>query len=56
MPWARFLKKAHSVLQSAFSNQKSEQRWRQEFSNGGLTLPMSGLKYDFQGTVNAKNI
>ena len=24
------------------------------FSTGGLTLPMRGLKYGFQGTINAK--
>ena len=28
--------------------------WRQEFSDGGLTLPARGLKHDFQGTMNAK--
>ena len=33
-----------------------EQGWCQEFSDGGLTLPMRGLKYGFQGTINAKNI
>ena len=32
------------------------QGWRQEFSDGGLTLPMSGLKYGFQGAINAKNL
>ena len=25
-----------------------------KFSNGGLTLPTRGLKYGFQGTINAK--
>ena len=30
------------------------QGWRQEFSDGGLTLLTRGLKYDFQGTINAK--
>ena len=33
-----------------------QQGWRQEFSDGGLTLPTRGLRYDFQGTVNAKNL
>ena len=32
------------------------QRWRQEFSDGGLTLPTRGLKYGFHGTINAKNL
>ena len=32
------------------------QGWRQEFSDGGLTLPTRGLKYGFQGTINAKNL
>ena len=32
------------------------QGWRQEFSDRGLTLPMRGLKYCFQGIVNAKNL
>ena len=35
---------------------RREQGWRQEFSDGGLTLPMRGLKYGFQGTINAKNL
>ena len=30
--------------------------WRQEFSEGALTLPTRGLKYGFQGTINAKNL
>ena len=30
--------------------------WRQEFSDGGLTLPTRGLKYGFQGTINTKNL
>ena len=30
--------------------------WRQEFSDGGLTLPKRGLKYGFYGTINAKNL
>ena len=30
--------------------------WRQEFSDGGLTLSTRGLKYGFQGTINAKNL
>ena len=30
--------------------------WRQEFSDGGLILPTRGLKYGFQGTINAKNL
>ena len=30
--------------------------WRQEFSDGGLTLPARGLKYGFQGILNAKNL
>ena len=34
----------------------SHQGWRQEFSERGLTLPMRGLKYGFQGIVNAKNL
>ena len=29
---------------------------RQEFSDEGLTLPTRGLKYGFQGTINAKNL
>ena len=32
------------------------QGWRQELSDGGLTLPTRGLKYGFQGTINAKNL
>ena len=32
------------------------QGWRQDFSDGGLTLPTRGLKYGFQGTINAKNL
>ena len=32
------------------------QGWRQEISNGGLTLPTRGLEYGFQGTINAKNL
>ena len=32
------------------------QGWHQEFSDGGLTVPMRGLKYGFQGTINAKNL
>ena len=32
------------------------QGWRQEFSDGGLTLLTRGLKYGFQGTKNAKNL
>ena len=32
------------------------QGWRQEFSDGELTLPTRGLKYGFQGTINAKNL
>ena len=34
--------------------QDSNQGWRQEFSDGGLTLQTRGLKYGFQGTINAK--
>ena len=33
-----------------------EQGWRQEFSDGELTLPTRGLKYGFQATINAKNL
>ena len=29
---------------------------RQEFSDGGLTLPTRGLKYGFQGNIDAKNL
>ena len=32
------------------------QGWRQEFSDGGLTLPTSGLKHGFQGTINTKTL
>ena len=32
------------------------QWWRQEVSDRGLTLPTRGLKYGFQGIVNAKNL
>ena len=32
------------------------QGWCQEVSDRGLTLPTRGLKYGFQGTINAKNI
>ena len=32
------------------------QGWRQEFSDRGMTLPTRGLKYDFQGIVNAKSL
>ena len=30
--------------------------WRQEFSDGGLTLPTRGLKWGFRGTIDAKNL
>ena len=30
--------------------------WRQEFSNGGLTLPARGLKYGLQGTITGKMV
>ena len=33
-----------------------KQGWRQEFSDGGLTLLTRGLKYGFQGTIDAKNL
>ena len=33
----------------------SDQGWRQEFSDGGLTSD-EGAKYGFQGTKNAKNL
>ena len=33
-----------------------QQGWRQEFSDGGLTLPTSELRYGFQGTINTKNL
>ena len=29
---------------------------RQEFSNGGLTLPTRWLKFGFQCAINAKNL
>ena len=32
------------------------QGWRQEFSDGGLTLPTRGLKYSFQGTIKIPKI
>ena len=32
------------------------QGWRQEFSDGGLTLLKRGLRYGSQGTINTKNI
>ena len=32
------------------------QGWRQEFSDGGLTLPTKELKYGFESTINAKNL
>ena len=32
------------------------QGWRQEISDGGLTLPTRGLKYGFQGTINVKDL
>ena len=32
------------------------QGWRQDFLTGGLTLPTRGLKYGFQGALNAKNL
>ena len=32
------------------------QGWRQEFSDGGLTLPTRGLKCGFQGTINDKSL
>ena len=32
------------------------QGWRQEFSDGGLTLPTEELRYGFQGTIDAKNL
>ena len=33
-----------------------KQGWRQEFSDGGLTLLTRALKYRFQGAINAKNL
>ena len=33
-----------------------KQGWRQEFSDGGLTLLTRELKYGFQGTIDAKNL
>ena len=38
------------------SLQSLQQRWRREFSGGGLTLLTRGLKYSFQNTTNAKNL
>ena len=32
------------------------QGWRQELSDWGLTFPTRGLKYGFQGAINAKNL
>ena len=39
-----------------FQGGVSKQGWRQEFSDGGLTLPTRGLEYSFQGTINAINL
>ena len=33
-----------------------EQGLLQEFSDGGLTLPMRGLECGFQGAINARNL
>ena len=33
-----------------------DQGWRQEFSDGGLTLPTRGLKYGFQVTIDANHL
>ena len=38
-----------------FQGGGSKQGWRQEFPDGGLTLPTRGLEYSFQGTINAIN-
>ena len=38
------------------NNIMKSQGWRQEFSDGGLIRPTRGLKYSFQGTINAKNL
>ena len=35
---------------------QNSNRGRQESSDGGLNLPVKGLKYGFQGTVNVKII
>ena len=44
------------VLSSTYLLHCQIQGWRQEFSDGGLTLPTRGLEYGFQGTINAKNL
>ena len=44
------------LLQSMWLCDVSNQGWRHEFSVGGMTLPTRGLKYGFQGTINAKNL
>ena len=41
---------------SVFVSPSDIQGWRQEFSDGGLSRPTKGLKYGFQGTINAKNL
>ena len=38
------------------NNRYGTQGWRQEFFDGGPTLPTRGLKYGFQGTVIVKNL
>ena len=44
------------LVQFALMLDDCMQGWRQEFSDGGLTLPTRGLKYGFQVTMTAKNL
>ena len=48
------LRKLSKLAWQPNTKQIAGQGWRQEFSDGGLTLPTRELKYGFQGTINAK--
>ena len=53
--WEHYLKARYSKCMLNYLLEKN-QGWRQEFSDGGLTLQTKGLKYGFQGAINAKNL
>ena len=42
------------VLNCSIVRPSYDQGWSQEFYDGGQNLPTRGLKYGFQGTINAK--
>ena len=46
----------HAILECLSFLSLSYQGWCQEFSDGGMTLLMMGLKYGFQGTINDKDL